>query len=83
MKNPFLILSSNENLVTNSKYLRKNDIFLSLRGGAKYLTTENLNLVKHIFLDSNENIDFPKVSKINDLNSSYLKWIEEYFQIDH
>ena len=83
MKNPFLNLSSNENLVTNSKYLRKNDIFLSLRGGAKYLTTEHLNLVKHIFLDSNENIDLPKVTKIKDLNSSYLKWIDEYFQIDH
>ena len=83
MKNPFLNLSSNENLVTNSKYLRKNDIFLSLRGGAKYLTTEHVNLVKHIFLDSNENIDLPKVSKIKDLNSSYLKWIDEYFQIDH
>ena len=83
MKNPFLNLSSNENLVTNSKYLRKNDIFLSLRGGAKYLTTEHVNLVKHIFLDSTENIDLPKVSKIKDLNSSYLKWIDEYFQIDH
>jgi len=83
MKNPFLNLSSNENLVSNSKYLRKNDIFLSLRGGAKYLTTEQVNLVKHIFLDSNENIDLPKVSKIKDLNSSYLKWIDEYFQIDH
>ena len=83
MKNPFLNLSSNENLVSNSKYLRKNDIFLSLRGGAKYLTNEHVNLVKHIFLDSSENIDLPKVSKIEDLNSSYLKWIDEYFQIDH
>ena len=52
MKNPFLSLSSDENLVTNSKYLRKNDIFLSLRGGAKYLTTDQANLAKHIFLDS-------------------------------
>ena len=83
MKNPFLNLSSNENLVSNSKYLRKNDIFLSLRGGAKYLTNEHVNLVKHIFLDSSENIDLPKVSKIEDLNISYLKWIDEYFQIDH
>ena len=58
MKNPFLNLSSNENLVTNSKYLRKNDIFLSLRGGAKYLTTEHVNLVKHIFLDSNETVSY-------------------------
>ena len=33
MKNPFLSLSSNENLVTNSKYLKKNDIFLSLAKG--------------------------------------------------
>ena len=83
MKNPFLSLSSNENLVTNSKYLKKNDIFLSLRGGAKYLTTDQANLAKHIFLDSSENLDLPKVSKIKDLNSSYLKWIDEYFAIDH
>ena len=83
MKNPFLDLSSNENLVTNSKYLRKNDIFLSLRGGAKYLTSDQANLAKHIFLDSSENLDLPKVSKIKDLNSSYLKWIDEYFEIDH
>ena len=46
MKNPFLSLSSNENLVTNSKYLKKNDIFLSLRGGAKYLPTDQANLAK-------------------------------------
>ena len=83
MKNPFLSLSSNENLVTNSKYLRKNDIFLSLRGGAKYLSTDQVNLAKHIFLDSSENLDLPKVSKIKDLNGLYLKWIDEYFKIDH
>ncbi len=83
MKNPFLNLSSNENLVTNSKYLRKNDIFLSLRGGAKYLTTNQANLAKHIFLDSSENLNLPKVTKIKDLNSSYLKWIDEYFKIDY
>ena len=83
MKNPFLDLSSNENLVTNSKYLRKNDIFLSLRGGAKYLTSDQANLAKHIFLDSSENLDLPKVSKIKDLNSLYLTWIDEYFEIDH
>ena len=83
MKNPFLTLSSNENLVTNSKYLKKNDIFLSLRGGAKYLTSEQANLAKHIFLDSSENLDLPNVSKIKYLNSFYLKWIDEYFDIDH
>ena len=83
MKNPFSNLSSNENIVSNSKYIKKNDIFLSLRGGAKYLTTDHINLVKHIFLDSNENIHLPKVSKIRGLNSSYLKWLDEYFEIDH
>ena len=83
MKNPFSNLSSNENIVSNSKYIKKNDIFLSLRGGAKYLTTDHIKLVKHIFLDSNENIHLPKVSKIRGLNSSYLKWLDEYFDIDH
>ena len=83
MKNPFSNLSSNENIVSNSKYIKKNDIFLSLRGGAKYLTTDHIKLVKHIFLDSNDNIHLPKVSKIRGLNSSYLKWLDEYFQIDH
>ena len=83
MKNPFLKLSSNENIVSNSKYLKKNDIFLSLRGGAKYLNTNHLNLVKHIFMDSNESINLPKASKIKNLNSSYLKWIDEYFETDH
>ena len=83
MKNPFSNLSSNENIVSNSKYIKKNDIFLSLRGGAKYLTTDHIKLVKHIFLDSNENIHLPKVSKIRGLNSSYLKWLDEYFEIDH
>jgi len=83
MKNPFSNLSSNENIVSNSKYIKKNDIFLSLRGGAKYLTTDQIKLVKHIFLDSNENIHLPKVSKIRGLNSSYLKWLDEYFEIDH
>ena len=63
MKNPFLNLSSNENLVANTKYLRKNDIFLSLKGGAKYLTSEQANLAKYIFLDSSENINLPKVLK--------------------
>ena len=83
MKNPFSNLGSNENIVSNSKYIKKNDIFLSLRGGAKYLTTDHIKLVKHIFLDSNENIHLPKVSKIRGLNSSYLKWLDEYFEIDH
>ena len=83
MKNPFSNLSSNENIVSNSKYIKKNDIFLSLRGGAKYLTTDHIKLVKHIFLDSNDNIHLPKVSKIRGLNSSYLKWLDEYFEIDH
>tara|TARA_B100000123_G_scaffold246421_1_gene202847 strand:+ start:2543 stop:3937 length:1395 start_codon:yes stop_codon:yes gene_type:complete len=83
MKNPFSNLSSNENIVSNSKYIKKNDIFLSLRGGAKYLTTDQIKLVKHIFLDSNDNIHLPKVSKISGLNSSYLKWLDEYFEIDH
>ncbi len=83
MKNPFSNLGSNENIVSNSKYIKKNDIFLSLRGGAKYLTTDHIKLVKHIFLDSNENIHLPKVSKIRDLNSTYLKWLDEYFEIDH
>ena len=83
MKNPFSNLSSNENIVSNSKYIKKNDIFLSLRGGAKYLTTDQIKLVKHIFLDSNDNIHLPKVSKIRGLNSSYLKWLDEYFEIDH
>ena len=35
MKNPFLNLSSDENLVTNSKYLRKNDIFFISQGRSK------------------------------------------------
>tara|TARA_B100000161_G_scaffold208939_1_gene153803 strand:- start:221 stop:1615 length:1395 start_codon:yes stop_codon:yes gene_type:complete len=83
MKNPFLNLSSNENLVANTKYLRKNDIFLSLKGGAKYLTSDQANLAKYIFLDSSENINLPKVLKIKNLNSLYLKWIDEYFDIDH
>jgi len=83
MKNPFSNLGSNENIVSNSKYIKKNDIFLSLRGGAKYLTTDHIKLVKHIFLDSNENIHLPKVSKIRDLNSRYLKWLDEYFEIDY
>ena len=83
MKNPFLELCSNENVVTNSKYLKKNDIFLSLKGGAKYLNSDQANLVKHIFLDSSETINLPKVIKIKDLNRTYLKWIDEYFDIDH
>ena len=83
MKNPFLEFSSNENVVTNSKYLKKNDVFLSLKGGAKYLTSDQANLAKHILLDSSETIDLPKVIKIKDLNSTYLEWIDEYFDIDH
>ena len=83
MKNPFLEFSSNENVVTNSKYLKKNDVFLSLKGGAKYLTSDQANLAKHILLDSSETLDLPKVIKIKDLNITYLEWIDEYFDIDH
>ncbi len=36
MKNPFLELAPNEKIVSNSNYLKKNDIFLSINGGIKY-----------------------------------------------
>ena len=54
MKNPFLNLDSNENLVSNSNYLNKGDVFLSIKGGVKFLNNEDISKAKSIFIDQED-----------------------------
>ena len=84
MKNPFLELAPDEKIVSNSNYLKKNDIFLSINGGIKYLKNQQISEAKHIFIDESESsLNNPKILKIKDLDKNYKSWIDEYYQINH
>ena len=84
MKNPFLNLDSNDNLVSNSNYLNKDDVFLSIKGGVKFLNNEDISKAKSIFIDQEDTIsNNPKFKKIKDLNKYYIEWIDEYYGIEH
>ena len=84
MKNPFLNLDSNENLVSNSNYLNKGDVFLSIKGGVKFLNNEDISKAKSIFIDQEDIISSnPKFQKIKDLNKHYIEWVDEYYGIKH
>ena len=84
MKNPFLNLDSNENLVSNSNYLNKDDVFLSIKEGVRFLNNEDISKAKSIFIDQEDTISSnPKFQKIKDLNKYYIEWIDEYYGIKH
>ena len=73
MKNPFLNLDSNENLVSNSNYLNKDDVFLSIKEGVRFLNNEDISKAKSIFIDQEDTIsNNPKFKKIKDLNNCLL-----------
>ena len=56
MKNPFLNLDSGENFVSNSNYLNKDDVFLSIKEGIKFLDDEDINKAKTIFIDHEDQV---------------------------
>jgi len=70
------------NFVSNSKYIKNDDIFISLNNGIKYLTQEDFNKISLILIDSkHEQKDDPKILKIDNLEENYLKWIDEIYNI--
>ena len=80
MKNPFLNLDSGENLVSNSNYLNKDDVFLSIKEGIKFLDDEGINKAKSIFIDHEDHVpNNSKFQKIRSLNKRYIEWIDEYY----
>ena len=84
MKNPFLNLDSGENLVSNSNYLNKDDVFLSIKEGIKFLDDEGINKAKSIFIDHEDHVpNNSKFQKIRSLNKRYIEWIDEYYGIKH
>ena len=84
MKNPFLNLVSGENFVSNSNYLNKDDVFLSIKEGIKFLDDEGINKAKSIFIDHEDHVpNNSKFQKIRSLNKRYIEWIDEYYGIKH
>ena len=54
------------NFVSHSKYIKDDDIFISLKNGIKYLSQEDINKLSLILVDSKfEQYDNPKILKIN------------------
>ena len=54
------------NFVSNSKYIKNDDIFISLNNGIRYLTQEDFNKISLVLIDSkNEQKDHPKILKKN------------------
>ena len=84
MKNPFLNLDSGENFVSNSNYLNKDDVFLSIKEGIKFLDDAGINKAKSIFIDHEDQVpNNSKFQKIRGLNKRYIEWIDEYYGIKH
>ncbi len=83
MINPFDNMNfEKRNFVSNSKYIKDDDIFISLNDGIKYLTQEDHNKLSLILIDSKfEQDNNPKILKINNLEENYLKWIDEIYGI--
>ena len=72
------------NFFSNSKYLKNDDIFISLNNGIRYLTQEDFNKISLVLIDSkNEQKDHPKILKIDNLEENYLRWIDEIYNITH
>ena len=70
------------NFVSNSKYIKNDDIFISLNNGIRYLTQEDFNKISLVLIDSkNEQKDHPKILKIDNLEENYLRWIDEIYNI--
>ena len=58
------------NFVSNSKYIKDDDIFISLNNGIKYLSQEDINKLSLILIDSKfkQNDDL-KILKFEDLKN--------------
>ncbi|MAI04047.1 MAG: UDP-N-acetylmuramoyl-L-alanyl-D-glutamate--2,6-diaminopimelate ligase [Amoebophilaceae bacterium TMED152] len=70
------------NFVSHSKYIKDDDIFISLNNGIKYLSQDDINKLSLILIDSKfAEYDNPKILKINNLEENYLKWIDEIYDI--
>ena len=70
------------NFVSNSKYIKDDDIFISLNNGIKYLSQEDINKLSLILIDSKfkQNDDL-KILKIDNLEENYLSWVDEIYDI--
>ena len=70
------------NFVSHSKYIKDDDIFISLNNGIKYLSQEDINKLSLILIDSKfkQNDDL-KILKIDNLEENYLRWIDEIYDI--
>lgn len=70
------------NFVSNSKYIKNDDIFISLNNGIKYLTQQDFNKISLVLVDSkHKQKDDPKILKIENLEENYLSWIDEIYNI--
>ena len=85
MKNPFKQdFLQNKKFTSNTKYLQNDDVFISINGGFRYLSEDNVKKASCIILDEND--DFAghnKIIKCSGLNDNYTKWLDELFSIDH
>ena len=70
------------NFVSHSKYIKDDDIFISLNNGIKYLSQEDINKLSLILIDSKfkQNDDL-KILKIDNLEENYLRWVDEIYDI--
>ena len=70
------------NFVSNSKYIKDDDIFISLNNGIKYLTQEDFNKISLVLIDSkHEQKNDPKILKVDNLEENYLRWVDEIYNI--
>ena len=71
------------NFVSNSKYIKDDDIFISLNGGIKYLKKNQIEKLSLILIDSKYKVPInEKILKIDNLEENYLQWIDDIYEIN-
>ena len=84
MINPFENMGfEKRNFVSNSKYIREDDIFISLNGGIKYLKKNQIEKLSLILIDSKYKAPInEKILRIDNLEDNYLQWIDDIYEIN-
>ena len=74
MINPFENMGfEKRNFVSNSKYIKEDDIFISLNGGIKYLKKNQIEKLSLILIDSKYKVPInEKILKIDNLEENYF-----------
>ena len=84
MINPFENMGfEKRNFVSNSKYIKEDDIFISLNGGIKYLKKNQIEKLSLILIDSKYKAPIhEKILRIDNLEDNYLQWIDDIYEIN-